>query len=103
MCRVRGAGIRRPCSGLGAITAIRRAAAGVGAHAEQGTFKRHAPGDWGQGVVGLYRPISAQSKQSAGSGGGTASSPGRGLSHQMVSSTRWRILQPESVRTSRSW
>lgn len=52
---------------------------------------------------GLYRPISAQSKQSAGSGGGTASRPGKGLSHQVVSSTRWRILQPESVRTSRSW
>lgn len=46
----------------------------------------------GQSALGLYRTISAQSKQSAGSGGGTASSPGMGLSHQKVSSTRWRTL-----------
>ena len=83
-------------------TAVRARGRGPDTPVGAETTRPHA-GELRQSAVGLSRPISTQSKQSAGSGGGTASSPGMGLSHQIVSSTRWRILQPESVRTMRSW
>jgi hypothetical protein len=48
------------------------------------------------------RAPDGQKSSGAGSGGGLASSPGIGCSHQSVSSTRRAIRQPASVRTNRS-
>jgi Glycosyltransferase family 87 len=48
------------------------------------------------------RAPDGQKPSGSGSGGGLASSPGIGCSHQSVSSTRRATRQPASVRTNRS-